>query len=43
MAGPDGSTRDIAARLRTLDELRAAGAITDGEYRNRHTKILDGI
>ncbi|MGW1544596.1 PH domain-containing protein [Streptomyces sp. NPDC002309] len=38
-----GSTRDVASRLRTLDELRALGAITDEEYRDRRGKILDSL
>lgn len=37
------SAGDIAARLSTLDQLRAAGAITDEEYRDRRTKILDSL
>ncbi|WP_228974969.1 PH domain-containing protein [Streptomyces sp. DH12] len=40
---PTPGAPDVASRLRTLDELRAAGAITDEEYRDRRTKILDGI
>ncbi|GGW99668.1 PH domain-containing protein [Streptomyces lomondensis] len=39
-ASPAG---DIAARLATLDQLRAAGAITDAEYQDRRTKILDSV
>ncbi|WP_051814890.1 PH domain-containing protein [Streptomyces iakyrus] len=39
-ASPAG---DIASRLATLDQLRAAGAITDEEYRDRRTKILDSL
>lgn len=35
--------RDIASRLATLDQLRATGAITDEEYRDRRTKILDSL
>ncbi|MET8098116.1 PH domain-containing protein [Streptomyces sp. NPDC005236] len=43
-AAPEaGSTRDVASRLRTLDELRALGAITDEEYRDRRAKILDSV
>ncbi|MEU1330171.1 PH domain-containing protein [Streptomyces sp. NPDC005865] len=34
---------DIASRLATLDQLRAAGAITDEEYRDRREKILDSL
>ncbi|MER7403425.1 PH domain-containing protein [Streptomyces sp. NPDC000070] len=40
VAAPAG---DIASRLATLDQLRAAGAITDEEYRDRRTKILDSL
>ncbi|MEV7995672.1 PH domain-containing protein [Streptomyces sp. NPDC086077] len=40
---PAAGSQDIAARLRTLDELRAAGAITDEEYRDRRGKILDSL
>jgi hypothetical protein len=39
-AAPAG---DIASRLATLDQLRAGGAITDEEYRDRRTKILDSL
>lgn len=35
--------QDIATRLATLDQLRAAGAITDAEYQDRRTKILDSL
>ncbi|MFH8792208.1 PH domain-containing protein [Streptomyces sp. NPDC017941] len=34
---------DVASRLATLDQLRAAGAITDAEYQDRRTKILDSL
>lgn len=34
---------DIASRLQTLDQLRAVGAITDEEYRDRRAKILDSL
>ncbi|NLU70526.1 PH domain-containing protein [Streptomyces sp. HNM0574] len=34
---------DIAERLNTLDQLRAAGAITDAEYRERRARILDNV
>ncbi|MFI7387208.1 PH domain-containing protein [Streptomyces sp. NPDC049813] len=34
---------DVASRLATLDQLRAGGAITDEEYRDRRTKILDSL
>lgn len=40
---PAASAGDIASRLATLDQLRAAGAITDEEYRDRRTKILDSL
>ena len=36
-------SQDVASRLRTLDELRAAGAITDAEYQDRRAKILDSL
>lgn len=34
---------DVASRLATLDQLRAAGAITDAEYQDRRAKILDSL
>ncbi|MEU6982498.1 PH domain-containing protein [Streptomyces sp. NPDC046324] len=34
---------DVASRLATLDQLRAAGAITDEEYRDRRAAILASI
>lgn len=34
---------DVASRLATLDQLRGAGAITDEEYRDRRSKILDSL
>jgi hypothetical protein len=37
------AAQDVASRLQTLDQLRAAGAITDEEYRDRRTKILDSL
>jgi hypothetical protein len=40
VASPAG---DIASRLATLDQLRAAGAITNDEYQDRRTKILDSL
>ncbi|MEU6532819.1 SHOCT domain-containing protein [Streptomyces sp. NPDC046928] len=39
---PD-SAGHVAARLATLDELRASGAITDQEYRDRRTEILRSL
>jgi hypothetical protein len=50
-AGPAGAAaapsaavaQDVGTRLATLDQLRAAGAITDEEYRDRRTKILDSL
>lgn len=50
-AGPAGvaapaapaAAPDVASRLQTLDQLRATGAITDEEYRDRRTKILDSL
>lgn len=43
--GPAGAPAggDVASRLATLDQLAAAGAITDAEYRERRAKILDSI
>ncbi|MFJ7072127.1 PH domain-containing protein [Streptomyces sp. NPDC098781] len=38
-----GSADHIAARLGTLDQLRAAGAITDHEYRDRRNTILHSL
>ncbi|MCI0386654.1 SHOCT domain-containing protein [Streptomyces sp. CNQ085] len=38
-----GGSQDVASRLRTLDELRAAGAITDAEYQDRRKAILDSL
>ncbi|KUN36677.1 hypothetical protein AQJ30_20835 [Streptomyces longwoodensis] len=35
--------QDVASRLQTLDQLRAVGAITDEEYRDRRAKILDSL
>ncbi|MEU1277093.1 PH domain-containing protein [Streptomyces sp. NPDC005805] len=40
---PVAPGQDIAGRLATLDQLRAAGAITDEEYRDRRAKILDSL
>lgn len=34
---------DIASRLATLDQLRTSGVITEEEYRDRRTKILDSL
>lgn len=34
------SASDVASRLSTLDELRAAGAITEAEYQERRSAIL---
>ncbi|MFC3347308.1 PH domain-containing protein [Streptomyces echinoruber] len=34
---------DVASRLQTLDQLRASGAITDEEYRDRRARILDSL
>ncbi|MFF0598073.1 PH domain-containing protein [Streptomyces antibioticus] len=42
-SAPAAGTPDVAARLQTLDQLRAAGAITDEEYRDRRGKILDSL
>lgn len=35
--------QDVGSRLATLDQLRAAGAITDAEYQDRRTAILGSI
>ncbi|MER8233484.1 PH domain-containing protein [Streptomyces sp. NPDC094049] len=35
--------QDVASRLGTLDQLRAAGAISDEEYRSRREAILNSI
>jgi hypothetical protein len=40
---PAVPTQDVASRLATLDQLRAQGAITDVEYQDRRTKILDSL
>ncbi|MCZ4611602.1 PH domain-containing protein [Streptomyces sp. Lzd4kr] len=40
---PAAGSPDVATRLQTLDQLRASGAITDEEYRDRRTKILDSL
>lgn len=42
-AVPVGAQQDVGTRLATLDQLRAAGAITDAEYQDRRTKILDSL
>ncbi|WP_306333906.1 SHOCT domain-containing protein [Streptomyces sp. KL118A] len=42
-AAPAPAGGDIASRPATLDQLRTAGAITDEEYRDRRTKILDSL
>jgi hypothetical protein len=38
---PTGS--DLTVRLQKLDQLKAAGAITDAEYQRKRKEILDGI
>ncbi|MGW1223759.1 PH domain-containing protein [Streptomyces californicus] len=38
-----GAQQDVGSRLATLDQLRAAGAITDAEYQDRRTQILNSI
>ncbi len=40
---PAAGAPDVATRLQTLDQLRASGAITDEEYRDRRAKILDSL
>ncbi|MFF8910180.1 PH domain-containing protein [Streptomyces olivaceoviridis] len=42
-ASAPAPAQDVATRLATLDQLRAAGAITDAEYQDRRTKILDSL
>ncbi|MET8401398.1 PH domain-containing protein [Streptomyces sp900116325] len=42
-AAPAAAPQDVASRLATLDQLRAAGAITDVEYQDRRAKILDSL
>ncbi|WP_200302248.1 PH domain-containing protein [Streptomyces adelaidensis] len=43
VAAAAAGAQDVASRLQTLDQLRAAGAITDEEYRDRRAKILDSL
>ncbi|MFH9561180.1 PH domain-containing protein [Streptomyces globisporus] len=38
-----GAQQDVGGRLATLDQLRATGAITDAEYQDRRTQILNSI
>ncbi|WP_051744832.1 PH domain-containing protein [Streptomyces yerevanensis] len=40
---PTAPVQDIASRLATLDQLYAAGAVSDAEYQDRRTKILDSL
>ncbi|MGW5258760.1 PH domain-containing protein [Streptomyces sp. NPDC004012] len=35
--------QDVASRLAILDQLRAAGAITDAEYQDRRKAIIDSL
>ncbi|MFE6713924.1 SHOCT domain-containing protein [Streptomyces sp. NPDC057695] len=35
--------QDVASRLATLDQLRVPGAISDAEYQDRRTAILNSI
>ena len=35
--------QDVASRLATLEQLRTAGAITDAEYQDRRSKVLDSL
>lgn len=42
-ASAPAGAQDVGSRLATLDQLRAAGAITDEEYRDRRAKILDSL
>ena len=41
-AVPAAGGQDVATRLATLEQLRAVGAVTDAEYRDRRAAILDG-
>ena len=40
---PDASAPDASARLAQLDELRAAGRISDAEYEAKRAQILDEL
>lgn len=40
---PAAPQQDVAARLATLDQLRAVGAISDQEYRDRRAAIIASI
>ncbi|MET7784853.1 PH domain-containing protein [Streptomyces sp. NPDC005388] len=47
-AGPTGASapapgQDIASRLATLDQLRGQGLVSDEEYAQRRTRILDSL
>ncbi|MEU3186963.1 PH domain-containing protein [Streptomyces sp. NPDC006923] len=42
-AAPVPQQQDVAQRLATLDQLRGAGAITDAEYQDRRTAIINSI
>ncbi|GGV99124.1 hypothetical protein GCM10010230_24490 [Streptomyces narbonensis] len=41
--GMPAGAQDVASRLATLDQLRVAGAITDTEYQEHRTAILNSI
>ncbi|WP_229901852.1 PH domain-containing protein [Streptomyces zaomyceticus] len=42
-ASVPSAAQDVASRLATLDQLRLVGAITDAEYQDRRTAILNSI
>lgn len=42
-ASPPAAAGDVAARLKQLDDLRAAGLVDDDEYESRRAGILDGV
>ncbi|MFJ6542483.1 PH domain-containing protein [Streptomyces sp. NPDC091385] len=42
-ASAPAHAQDVASRLATLDQLRAAGAITDTEYQERRKAIIDSL
>ncbi|MGX1494436.1 SHOCT domain-containing protein [Streptomyces tendae] len=43
LSAPPVSARHITARLGTLDDLRASGAITEQEYQDRRAEILRSL
>ncbi|MGW0337596.1 PH domain-containing protein [Streptomyces sp. NPDC003011] len=42
-AAPASGGQDVASRLQTLEQLRAQGLISDEEYAQRRTRILDSL